>query len=288
VHTLCLVIDAVIVSVFFYLPRPRGARVLPTPAQAVLAFVLLPALLLLLFTFRQVRWLGLDAALWLAVLVVASTVLRHAIEWTRARSLVAALCLGLILLPFPLFTAMFPWRYGYPAAAEATQLVTRDIAYALRARLGAQTGTVASGPTTTTWLAYFGGVRGLGTLYWENVAGLRATAEIYAASTPELARQLIDHYGVTHLVVCSWDAFTRPYVRLARADPLDSLEREPATHAFIFQLLSGAPTPEWLVRIPFDIPALSTLRGERVWIFEIRRGVQRTNARLSHRPSVTV
>jgi hypothetical protein len=279
-HAVCLVIDALTLIVFFFLPRSPEPRVLPAPARAVLACVLAPAVLLLLFTFRQMRWLGLDAALWLAVLVVAAAVVRHTVDWTRARHFVAILCLGLILLPFPLFTALFPWRFGYPAAPEATQLATRDIAYLLRARLGTATGTVASGPTTTTWLAYFGGLRGLGTLYWENLGGLRATAEIYGAPTPQHARPLIERYGVTHIVVCSWDAFTHPYVRLARGQRLDSQNRHaPAADAFIFQLVRGDATPDWLTRIPFVLPALTTLRTERVWIFEVRRNAELTNLR---------
>ncbi|CAN5883404.1 hypothetical protein BH23GEM9_BH23GEM9_33990 [soil metagenome] len=264
-HAAALVPDAAAFGLLYLGPSRWKQPGLHPQHQALLVLAALPALTLLALTFWQVRWLGSAAASMLVLLVTIATVYRVAPEARPARRpqrLLVAAFLALVLAPFPLLTAAFPWQFGYSAASEVPQVVTRDIAHQLRHRLGSEVGVVASGPTTTTWLIYFGGMRGLGTLYWENAEGLRATADIFAARTADDARKLIDQRGVTHLVIPSWDLFTP-------GDPSRQQEQQP--DSFIRSLIASDSTPAWLVELTLDMPRSDALRHTSVRIYEVAR-----------------
>lgn len=248
-----------------------SARTLPAAARGLLTLTAVPAALLLVLSLFQVRWLGIGCALWLAFLVTAASVARqHAAELqlTRARRIAVVALLCIVLVPFPVFTALFPWRQGYPAPHDLYQVVARDVAHTLRNRTGDRPVTVLSSPTGTTWLMYFGGFHGIGTLYWENLEGLKAAAALYAAPTDDAARALLAQRGVTHVVLFSWDTFAPEYSRLARGQRRrDGNGPDPAP-AFAARLLAGA-VPSWLARIDYDVPGVSVLAGARVHIFEV-------------------
>lgn len=75
---------------------------------------------------------------------------------------------------------------------------------------------VSRGPGATTSLIYYGGVKGVGTLYWENKDGLRSMVDVFSTSNNETSHELIIRYGVTHVIVVSWDSFAEESARLAR------------------------------------------------------------------------
>ena len=170
--------------------------------KAVLGIALLPALVLLALALVQIRWLGISCAIWCAGLTVAAAVTTlpgSAFRWRAGfRQPIALVLLLLILVPFPVFT-IYQWvetdlnKLSPPSELDLTQIVTRDASERIRARLGSEQGVILSGPTTTTWMLYFGGFKGVGSLYWENIAGLRGAADIYSARPLwEDAKKLID------------------------------------------------------------------------------------------------
>ena len=272
VHFASLVPDAAAFGLLFLWPARGRPPALGTHQHAQLIVAIVPALVLLALTFRQVRWLGTAAALLLAVLLTAATVLtgvRRGAALAARHRIIAAACIVLILVPFPASTILLPWRYGYPAIMDAPQIVTRDVSYMLRARLGDDRGVIVSGPTTTTWMIYFGGFRGLGTLYWENLEGLKATAAIYRARTAREAKELIDEHEVSHLVFYSWDAFAPGGPARPEMDPRNSGSTERGT--FVVRLLASNVTPPWLAAIPYRMPVISTLRQSGVRIYEVIR-----------------
>ena len=55
-------------------------------------------------------------------------------------------------------------------------------------------------------MVWFGGFQGVGSLYWENLDGLRAANAIYSAPDPDSARALPARRGVTHLAFVAWNA----------------------------------------------------------------------------------
>jgi hypothetical protein len=271
VHVASIIPDAIAFFLLFRWPAWHRLPPLSPARKALLLIALLPALVVLVLAFRQVRWFGVDAILWLAVLIAAAATLARGdvqIPWTRARRLAVAVSLISIFLPFPAFATLLAWRSGYPANSAAPQVITRDVAHHLRARTGGARVVVLATPTVTTWLMYFGGFSGIGTLYWENIDGLRTAAAIYAA-TPEEARQLIEHHGVTHILLCSWDTFERAYVRLAQEY---GARIEPDRASFLDHLVSDS-LPPWLAEMPYQLPPLPALRQFGVRILQVRERI---------------
>ena len=225
---------------------------LPRPCQALMALALPGGTLTTILSLREMRWMEIGYAFWIAALigVILALRLHDAYRWTWARRL--GLFLASVLLPSPVLTLMdwARWHLDVPMSdVEVMELVTRDAAQRLRAQIGSDTGVVVSGPTTTTWMTYWGGFKGLGTLYWENLGGLKADMAIYSARTEKEALDLIKKYGVTHIAIFSWDPFYKEYARLSKEMHRPVLESEyeaekPLRH-WITYLQDAAKSKGW-------------------------------------------
>jgi hypothetical protein len=236
------------------------------PGATLLALACGAALPLSALSFLQIRWLGVTQALWLAPLVAWLAVWR-ATPAPRPRMATGAGVLVLLLgvLPFPL-RAIQNW--GLPpqlAVEEAISLVMRDIAWKLRSAAGSAPINVISGPTTTTSLAFYGDTRGVGTLYWENLAGLKTVASIYGAQTEAEALRLCRENSVTHIVIFSWDAFAQPYARLHHGRAVDASTDD----CFVSSLLNTRNIPEWLRPRHYTMLPELAQAGHWVLIFEV-------------------
>lgn len=191
---------------------PAGAMMARAPSaglRTVLAAAVCPAVALTALSFLQVRWLGGAAAAMAALLVI----LLGRTGMRAARRPAVTVALLLLLAPLPLTSMLFPWRFGYPAGEDLAQLASRDVAHALRHGQPGLTLVVAAPPTTTTWLAWFGGVRGIGTLYWENQQGLRAWEDLRRAADPDAARAVLEAQHAAFLFLPSWEAAAMPWLR---------------------------------------------------------------------------
>jgi tetratricopeptide (TPR) repeat protein len=237
-----------------------------TPGAALLALALGAALPLSALSFLQIRWLGVTQTLWLALLVSWLAVWR-ATPAPRPRLATAAGALLLLfgVLPFPL-RAIQAWnRPSQLAVEEAISLVMRDIGRRLRSAAGSAPINVVSGPTTTTSLAFYGDTRGVGTLYWENLAGLKTVAAIYGAQSEAEALRLCRENAVTHIVVFSWDAFAQPYARLHHGRAVDA----PTDDCFVSSLLNTRNIPEWLRPRHYTMLPELAAAGHWVLVFEV-------------------
>ncbi len=238
--------------------------------KAMLAVMLTPALVLGGMAVVQVRWLGTQEALWIAVLAILTALISDCTLRPPKRSgRVAAVFAVLMLLQFPLSVARStvdnlrpPLKLGLE---ERMQLVMRDVARRLRSRAGDRPLVVLSGPTATTAMIYFGGCRGLGTLYWENRDGLEAAGAIFGASSLDTALRLILEHRITHLVFFSWDDFGETYARLHRELPYGQSTRD------VFSLRSATPLtfPTWTQPLDYRIPPELGLKGQDVLILEV-------------------
>jgi len=242
-------------------------RATPPAERTSLALVLAPALLAWCMGWNQVRWLSLAFALTVPVLAVYF----RADEAARTRRVwLGWLAAGVLLLGPGLVKAV----QRTLAAAEFTtedirSLAERDVAHWLRLRGGPDRVVVAASPSVTNKLIYHGGVTGVDTLYWENLTGLKRAAELFAAPTPEAAREIAGRLGLTHVVFLSWSAFEATLVRLHRGLPEDA--PLPAD-TFAAQLLGAPVPPPWLRAVPFKLPKHPALEGEMVRIWEITPG----------------
>jgi len=276
-NLLSLIPDILTVLLLLVLPLtietpPELPPDLARPWKALLLLAVFPAIVLLLLAFKQIRWLGIGCSLWLGALAATALVVTRAgpgFRWTTARQILAGAFLALVLLPYPGFT-MYQWEHfelKYPVTMlDLTQLITRDVSQRLRTRLGDKPGVIVSGPTTTTWMMYFGGFKGLGTLYWENIDGLKAVAAIYSAATPEEALELVKKYGVTDIAIFSWDPFADEYAKLHRGLRLAD---DTPTNSFIYQVLHSGKVPVWLRPLPYRLPQEGELKNQYVMILEV-------------------
>jgi hypothetical protein len=240
------------------------------PAQRALVALGLPAALLVtLLAWSQQRWVHVECALWLAVLAAAIVAARASqFAWSFPRRVMAGLYLAAVFLPYPVRAGLDAWRGATGLSREnIRQFALRDLAFWLRRQTGADPVVVLSGPTATTELIYHGGFHGIGTLYWENIAGLRATVDILGASDPAQALALLQARGVTHLVLLPWGPFAKESARLARG--LRATDPVP-TGTFAAGLLKSAgDLPDWVKPLPYHLPEAEQFKDQVAVVLEI-------------------
>ncbi|HVS54080.1 MAG TPA: hypothetical protein VHD62_17120 [Opitutaceae bacterium] len=234
-------------------------RATPDEARAEIALVLAPALVGAAMSVNELRWLGLAFALSVPAL---------AVFFRRIAAPRWFLICGLALAPGAVSAVRRALATDEFTPEEVQHLVERDVAHWLRLRSGGERVVVAGAPSSTTALIAFGGVTGVGTLYWENAEGLRHAGEFFAAPSADAAHELARRFGLTHIVLFSWDAFELPLAKefrgLAPEAPLPA-------DIFVANLLRAAVPPAWLRAVPFKLPDNAALAGQQVRIWEIVR-----------------
>lgn len=244
-------------------------------ARSALWLMTLPALLALGMTLAQKRWLHLGGALGLGLLVLVASQLRTGgIAWLspRRRRALGWSFAGLVLLPFPIAVmrqALALQAEGPQVGpAEMRELGARDVARWLRQRAGTDSVAVLSDPTTTTQLVYFGGFRGVGTLYWENLEGIRTTMQVAGAASPAEAESLIRQRGITHVVAFSWQPLAEKAARLVRG----LRAKEPPPRGTFLQEVQEGKLPTWLRPLPYRLPGHPYFADKYVAVFEVAFG----------------
>ncbi len=243
-------------------------RRLPRAAKALLLLGWPAGLFTIALMLRQTRWMIPADAVWLSVLPITVAILWPLCTRRPNRAL-AAVALACVLLPAPAI-ALRNWNendwqdpiYGN----ELHSLVTRAVAQSMRSARPDGPMVVLSDPSATTQLIYFGGMRGIGTLYWENMPGLKATTEIFAAPTAERAHELLTERGITDIVIFSWDPFFRRAAALLRpgADSPSAPD-----DGFFVQLFNTGILPPWLRARSYPLPKDDRMKGEWVEIFDV-------------------
>ena len=145
----------------------------------------------------QQRWWSVAAAAQIPLAVWVTVLLGRA-SVSRGVRLVWALAVVAMVVPVPWFLARE--RAVVEARAdvqkgEAMQLLYRDVAATLRAAAPDGEIVLLAFPNTSVAVGYYGGVRTVGTLYWENGDGLRAAAEALTAADDGVAERIIRARG---------------------------------------------------------------------------------------------
>jgi hypothetical protein len=231
------------------------------PAVRVsIAVALGPLLVALGFACRRLAWWnGLDGLL-LALLVPATEALcavsaRRFGRWAFSAAAVLALLPGAIRV----IPREDGWKRDELNQAQVVGLVERDIARWVAMHAGAAGAVVLAPPNATTAMFYYGGVRGLATLGWENRDGLGGAIRIVSATTPEEAQDLIGRRGVTHIVIPQWDPYLDVYARMG----LGRLE------GTFIDRLHRWELPPWLQPVPFILPTSGGSESQSVTVFEV-------------------
>jgi len=222
----------------------------------------------------QVRWTGLAMGLWIVLLVSALGLLlgpgRAAWPGRRGRWVIAILFfLGLLPAIWGTAVSYLTLRdvvsSNYPKSL-APSLLLRDIAHRLIRAYPDRIPVVLADPTSSTELAFYGGIPVIGTLYWENNVGLQRAARIFSAREEDELRQGLAAAGIGFIVLPTWNSFAdasayRPLLRATGEDI--GLGR-----AYLSQVIAGQARPDWLRPVHYPIPSAFGLAGEQVHIFE--------------------
>jgi len=252
-----------------------GRKSLSGWGRASLAFVLVPAVAMQCLALVQVRWASAALGLWaLCVLVAMVVCLREQTASRAARvvtwGLVACALAAIVFTLFPqvAFSVMQSQRDLQKSIPQedAGNIILRDIAFRLVQSSPQSLPIVLTGPNSSTELSYHGGLPTLGTLYWENLPGLKRAARVFSVQGEDEALAELQAAKVTHIVVPSWDNFANAYARLlAQAG-----EGSPTGSAPFFQsIVAGENCPRWLRPLCYPIPSASGLDANSVKIFAV-------------------
>jgi hypothetical protein len=241
--------------------------------RSLAAFASLPLLVMQALAFSQIRWQGMASGLWLIevlILLMAFQQMRTATPPPRFLTVGLAAFAFVAAVWNPQGVFRLAWSVSQTPSELpkncAPTLLLRDVAHRLLQSSPGQIPFVLAGPTTSTEFSYYGHIRTLGTLYWENVEGLKKAARIFAAPDADTALRLIQQAGITHIVVASWDDFGMDYVKvLKKAGEISEMPPEP----FVKSLLDGAEPPRWIRPLYYPIPAVFGLDGAQVRIFAV-------------------
>ena len=199
--------------------------------KAVLCFLSIPILLITALQLYQVRWGMLTGPLYIALagIVIPQTwriVPRRLIH----RSLVAGiLLLFAFLLIGPSFKNCFStvWtqfqkgKSDIPiSTGQGIALLHRQMARAILDSANDKPVVVLSSPNSSCILSCLGGFRTIGTLYWENVQGLKNAAAALNAQSDDEALALIKKHGVTHVSLLTWENFIGPFFGILHPEPV--------------------------------------------------------------------
>lgn len=244
------------------------SRYISNSQRSVILLAVGPALALQILSFSQMRWAGNACALWIVLIVALTEILATASfpKWWR----IPAGAAFLLVISFYPFQSIATARQiaNSPQAVDKEflpPLVTHDIALRINRSSPDKTPVILSGPTSSTEMAYYGGGKTLGTLYWENKPGLEAAANIYATTDEATFKSMLEKHGITHLVIFSWDSFAQSYVRLWRSLDRDAEARDACLAGY---LEGRRPQPLWLRPLYYSIPASFDLKKAWVRIYQ--------------------
>ena len=238
---------------------------IPKEQVAVLVFASLPVLIMTLLAIRQIRWSGTASAMVIPMVLAAMWLIlsKPAPNWRVISAWALLLLATLPTSAAVVFRVMDAQERGNMVDQSIVpSVVTRDICQRLAATAPGKRLVVLASPSTSTEIIYYGGAKALGTLYWENLEGLRKAADIYSLRDENEALRRIQELGVTHILLFSWDSFGQRYVRLQRGLGKDDEARD----GFIPALLEGTrQQPTWLTPLYYPIPKEYKL-GDDQWV----------------------
>lgn len=241
--------------------------------KAGLLFLLTPIFTTTALQMYQTRWGMLAGPLYIALAAIALPLTWQTFSRHVGSRLVVGIATGVIavLIAYPVAndfirpsaTQFFSSNKSGLDPSQALHLLHRDMARVIRADAGDKKPVVLSSPNSSCMLSTMGGFPTIGTLYWENVDGLKAAARLLNAQSEQEAFELLKKHGVTHITFMPWENFMEPYFRLLAPDP--SLG-ESFSKSFGNQVFFSRRLPTWLRPVPYPENDLARAIGQKVMI----------------------
>jgi hypothetical protein len=253
---------AVVLLIVWWVRKP------PLAQRIVVTLVASVALTMTVQGWFQRRWL-LPASgpqiILIIVLLVTLVVPLHRL-W-RAVILMAVGALLFFPGPWLLATDLLKMkRLNDFFAGEAMQLLYRDIAGALRKAGADERSVVLASANASVGVGYYGRLRTVGTLYWENHAGLKTAAEVFGARDEAEAAARIRAAGITHVAMVSSYDFLAEY---AYANDGVWLSPQAGRERFGSRLLYQHRVPVWLRPVRYQVPVLLSGLRSQVALFAV-------------------
>jgi tetratricopeptide (TPR) repeat protein len=238
-----------------------------TASRRVVAFALIVSAGFILLAVAQVRWWppagGPQIGLMLAALAALAAGRSMRVRWVLVLLAVALLDLAPVL--WRTYKSEQIIRSHSVSRNDALQPLFRDIAAVLRESQPQDQIVLLASPNESVGISYYGRFHTVGTLYWENTAGLRAAAEIFSAPSEDAARDLIRARGITHIALLSATNFLQGYFELLHPDkPADTIKS-----TFGYQLAVKRQLPLWLQAIPYRPPPQLQWPGQSVLLLKV-------------------
>jgi tetratricopeptide (TPR) repeat protein len=223
-----------------------------------------------LMEFMQIRWMPSAAGPQITMVIIAIASLAghrsKRVRWIAVGVASVTLCLPFAVSRIVQVEAAVANRSI--DKTDSMQPIYRDIAAALRASQPNGPIVVLSSPNASVAIGYYGQFQTIGTLYWENLAGTKAAAEMFSAPTDLAARRLVRARGVTHIAMVSEDNFLAEYYDLLHPGST----QEALQNSFGYKLLVNLTLPMWLEQIPYDMPTDVPYRPTRVVLLKTHFG----------------
>ena len=230
--------------------------------KAVLVFLVVPIFFMIGLQTYQSRWGMLLGPIYIALAaILIPQIWRMLPSRTPVRVTAAVLLLA------------FSWLFIQPAAKQrfsqnweqyrtgkyainypqGLALIHRQMARRIADSAGDKPVVLLSSPNSSVMLGGLGGFRTIGTLYWENVYGLKNAAKALNAQSEDEALNQLRALGVTHITMMPWENFIEPYFNILNPEPKDG---QSFLNSFGKRALFDLSIPYWarpLVYPPNDL-----------------------------------
>ena len=247
-------------------------------AKASLLFLTVPVLMMTGLQFYQSRWGLLCGPLYIALAAIVvpqiwKLVPRHQVARTIAFVLLVAT--GVVFVR-PTFLSTFGnvWQQ-YRSEKISIQpgqglaLLHRQMARSILDDANGEPVVLLSSPNSSCILSALGGFSTVGTLYWENVEGLKSAATALNAQTEQEAFDLLKKHGITHVSLMSWENFIEPYFNILHQKPQDGVS---VMNSFGKRALFDRTIPSWTRPLVFPPNALTQGLNQQVLMLRVAPG----------------
>lgn len=245
-------------------------------SKAVLVFLCIPIVMITAMQFYQVRWGMLNGPLYIALAgLVVPQIWRLVPQYPAARVAgILTLCVAAYLFSVDTVRGMLlPFWKQYSSeknievgSGQLLALLHRDMAKAILQNANGKPVTVLSSPNSSCLLSTLGGFKTVGTLYWENVDGLKTAAEMLNAQSDDEALAMLKKHGITHVSMMPWENFIGPYFQILNPNPVPGKSLE---NSFGQRALFKKELPHWARPIPYPKNFLSNALQQDVLLLEI-------------------
>jgi hypothetical protein len=245
-------------------------------SKAVLVFLCIPIAMITAMQFYQVRWGMLNGPLYIALAGLVVPQLWRLVPRSPGPRAVGALALCGAVYLFSADTVrgmVLPFWKQYSSkqnievgSGQLLALLHRDMAKRFLENANGRPITMLSSPNSSCLLSTFGGFKTIGTLYWENVDGLKSAARALNAQSPEEALELLKKHGVTHVSLMTWENFIEPYFKIIYPNPVPgkSIENSWGQRALFMKEF-----PRWARPIPYPKNFLTNALKQDVVMLEV-------------------